>query len=98
MQTEPIEPELVSEVREIRQGISGPSHAQLLRRGLLIGLAGSSGRSATESRSTLRSFAADFGRAKASVARAATSQAPPDNSTIAQVAAATSRIDRACRA
>jgi hypothetical protein len=37
VQAEPVEQELVAEVREIREEVSGPSHAQLLRRGLLIG-------------------------------------------------------------
>jgi hypothetical protein len=48
----------------------------------------------------LRSFAADFGRAKASVARgdiAAAARQLDDRTALAQVAAATSRIDRACR-
>ena len=37
VQAEPVEEELVEEVREIREEVSGPSHGQLLRRGLLIG-------------------------------------------------------------
>ena len=51
VQAEPVEEELVEEVREIREEVSGPSHGQLLRRGLLIGgPPASSGRSATGSR------------------------------------------------
>jgi hypothetical protein len=40
-QLEPVEDDLVedlvNEVREIREEVSGPSYAQVLRRGLLIG-------------------------------------------------------------
>jgi hypothetical protein len=61
-----------------------PSPLATVRRGLILGL---------------RSFAADFGRAKASVARgeiAAAARQLDDRTALAQVAAATSRIDRAC--
>jgi hypothetical protein len=34
---EQVEQELVEEVRELREEVSGPSSTQLLRRGLLIG-------------------------------------------------------------
>ena len=47
----------------------------------------------------LRRFAADFGRAKASVARgdiAAASQQLADRAALAQIASAAQRIDRAC--
>jgi len=49
----------------------------------------------------LKSFAADFGRAKSSVARgdiAAAAQQLNDRASLAKVAAATRRIDRACGA